>query len=120
MTEIKSITKTNNSCTIFATFLFISLFIFDSAGSFVPAHRLSLVAPERGLLCSGGTQASHCSGFSCSRSMGSRACWPAVVKTGSVAMQHTESSPDKGSNLCPLHGLLTTDYEGCSCFCYFL
>ena len=33
MTEIKNITKTNNSCTIFATFLFLSLFIFDCAGS---------------------------------------------------------------------------------------
>ena len=31
MTEIKN--NTNNSCTVFATFLFLSLFIFDCAGS---------------------------------------------------------------------------------------
>ena len=32
MTEIKNI-NTNNSCTVFATFLFLSFFIFDCAGS---------------------------------------------------------------------------------------
>ena len=83
--------------------IFITAGLFSSCG-------------KQGLLFSCGTQDSHCSGFSCCRSTGSRGnglsicSSQAVGRRGSVAVVHRLSCstacgifPDQGSNPCFLN-----------------